>query len=120
MGLFGDMPVVKLTEAAVARVRAVVPESAGPAAGLRLAIDKGGCAGMTYRFEVVGEPGPRDDVVRQDGVNVYVDPAATLYLLGTTVDFRTDKLASTFVFENPNQVSACGCGESVAIEPAKM
>ncbi len=120
MGLFGDMPVVKLTPAAVDRVRAIIANSSTPLAGLRLGLDKGGCAGMTYKFEMVAAADPKDDVVEVDGVTVFVDPAATLYLLGTTVDFKTDKMASTFVFENPNQISACGCGESVSIEPAKV
>jgi iron-sulfur cluster assembly protein len=120
MGLFGDMPVVKLTPAAVERVRSVIANSPTPLAGLRLGIDKGGCAGMTYAFSMVAEPDPKDDVVEIDGVKVFVDPAATLFLIGTTVDFRTDKLASTFVFENPNQISACGCGESVSIRPVEV
>ncbi len=120
MGLFGDFPVVKLTDAAVTRVRSIIANSTTPLAGLRLGIEKGGCAGMTYRFEMVAEPDPKDDVVEVDGVRVFVDPGATLFLLGTTVDFKTDKMASTFVFENPNQISACGCGESVSIEPVKL
>ena len=120
MGLFGDMPVVKLTPAAVERIRSIVANSPTPLAGLRLGLEKGGCAGMTYRFEMVEAPDAKDDVVDADGVKVFVDPGATLFLLGTTVDFRSDKMASTFVFENPNQVSACGCGESVSIEPAKV
>ena len=120
MGLFGDMPVVKLSDAAVARIRSIVANATTPIAGLRLGIEKGGCAGMTYRFEMVAEPDPKDDVVVQDGVTVFVEPAATLYLLGTTVDFKTDKMTSTFVFENPNQISACGCGESVSIRPVEV
>lgn len=120
MGLFGNMPVVTLTDAAVARVKAIVAGSATPIAGLRLGIDKGGCAGMTYKIEMVAEASPKDDVVEVDGIKVYIEPSATLYLLGTTVDFKTDKMASTFVFENPNQVSACGCGESVTLEAAKV
>ncbi len=120
MGLFGGMPVVKLTEAAVARIKGIVASSPTPIAGLRLGIDKGGCAGMTYKIEMVAEADPKDDVVEQDGVTVYITPAATLYLLGTTVDFKTDKMASTFTFVNPNQVSACGCGESVSLEAAKV
>jgi iron-sulfur cluster assembly protein len=120
MGLFGDMPVVKLTPAAVDRVRSIIAHSATPLAGLRLGLDKGGCAGMTYKFEMVETADPKDDVVEVGDIRVFVDPAATLYLLGTTVDFQTTKMASTFVFENPNQISACGCGESVAIEPAKV
>ncbi len=119
MGLFGGMPVVKLTDAAVARLRAIVAGSSTPIAGLRLGLDKGGCAGMTYKIEMVSEPDGRDDVVEQDGVKIFIAPEATLYLLGTTVDFKTDKMQSAFTFENPNQISACGCGESVSLEPAK-
>jgi iron-sulfur cluster assembly protein len=109
--------IVTLTGAAVDRVRALM--DANPKAlGLRVGIKKGGCAGMEYTMAVAEEKGPHDEVIEQDGALVLIDPAAIMYLLGTEMDYTTDKLASQFVFNNPNQTSACGCGESVNLMPA--
>ena len=80
-------------------------------------MEKGGCAGMSYKMEI-GEPQMGDEVIDFDGGRVIVDAAAVLYLLGTRMDVKTDQFSSTFVFENPNQTSACGCGESVELKPA--
>lgn len=118
MGLFSGFKVVSLTDAAANRVKEIIAASETPIAGLRLGIEKGGCAGMSYKMEYVSEPDPRDDVVDDQGVKIYVDPKASLFLLGTVMDFKTSKLTSGFVFQNPNEVSACGCGESVQLEPA--
>lgn len=118
MGLFSGFKVVSLTDAAADRVREIVANSDQPIAGLRLGIEKGGCAGMSYKMDYVTEPDPKDDVVEDHGVKIYVDPKATLFLLGTVMDFQTTKLSSGFVFKNPNEVSACGCGESVELKPA--
>jgi iron-sulfur cluster assembly protein len=87
-------------------------------AGLRLGIEKGGCAGMSYKMDYVNDPDPKDDVVEDHGVKIYVDPKASLFLLGTVMDFKTTKLTSGFVFQNPNEISACGCGESVNLVAA--
>ena len=118
MGLFSGFKVITLTDAAADRVREIVAASASPIAGLRLGIEKGGCAGMSYKMDVVSDPDPKDDVVDANGVKIYIDPKATMFLLGTVMDFRQTKLTSGFVFENPNEVSACGCGESVHLAPA--
>jgi iron-sulfur cluster assembly protein len=118
MGLFSGFKVVSLTDAAADRVREIVANSDQPIAGLRLGIEKGGCAGMSYKMDYVTEPDPKDDVVEDHGVKISVDPKATLFLLGTVMDFQTTKLSSGFVFKNPNEVSACGCGESVELKPA--
>ena len=118
MGLFSGFKVVSLTDAAANRVKEIIAASETPIAGLRLGIEKGGCAGMSYKRDYVSEPDPRDDVVDDHGVKIYVDPKASLFLLGTVMDFKTSKLTSGFVFQNPNEVSACGCGESVQLEPA--
>ena len=90
-----------------------------PMAGLRIGVKNGGCAGMSYTMEFADTAQATDEVVEDKGVRVLIDPKAILFLLGTRMDFRRDKLSSGFVFENPNQTSACGCGESVAITPAK-
>lgn len=87
-------------------------------AALRLGVAKGGCAGMEYTLDWVGEPGKYDEVIDQGGARVLIDPAAVLFLLGTEMDYQVDKLSAQFVFNNPNQTSACGCGESVELTPA--
>ena len=109
--------VVTLTDAAAARVRALMQANPG-ALGLRIGVKKGGCAGMEYTMSVADTKGAHDEVVEQDGAVLLIEPSAILYLLGTEMDFKTDKLASQFVFNNPNQKGACGCGESVNLVPA--
>jgi len=111
--------VLSITDQAAARVREIVERHDPPLAGLRIGVKNAGCAGMAYTLDPVEEPDPRDDVVSDKGVTLYVDAKATLFLLGSVMDHRTTKFASTFVFDNPNQVSECGCGESVKLEPAK-
>jgi len=118
MGLFSGFKVVSLTDAAAARVKEIIAGSDRPIAGLRLGIEKGGCAGMAYKMDYVTDPDPKDDMVEDHGVKIYVDPKASLFLLGTVMDFTASKLSSGFVFQNPNEVSACGCGESVSLAPA--
>ena len=108
--------VVTLTEAAAARVRELC-EAQGHK-GLRVGVKNGGCAGQEYTFAFADEIGPLDEVVTDKGATVVVDPKAILFLIGTEIDFETTKLASKFVFRNPNQTDACGCGESVTITPA--
>ena len=108
--------VVTLTEAAAERVRTLT-ESGGHKA-LRVGLKNAGCAGQEYTFAFADEIGPFDEVVTDKGATVVVDPKAILFLIGTEIDFETTKLASKFVFRNPNQTDACGCGESVTIVPA--
>lgn len=107
-----------LTEAAAARVREIMAKAEKPVAGIRVGVTKGGCAGMSYKVDFATDIQPGDEVVEDKGVRVVIDPAAVLFLLGTEMDYRVDKLAAQFVFNNPNQTSACGCGESVALTPA--
>jgi iron-sulfur cluster assembly protein len=109
--------VMSLTNAASERVRGLLANAEDPAAGLRVSVEKGGCAGMSYKMEI-SAPKPGDEVIEADGARVIVDAKAVLFLLGTQMDVKTTKFASTFVFENPNQRSACGCGESVELEAA--
>ena len=112
--------VMTMTDAAAARVRAIVENSRPDAKGIRVGIKKGGCAGMEYTIDLVTEPNPRDDLIVRDGASVWVDPSAVLYLLGTQMDFETTTLRSGFIFTNPNQTSACGCGESVELKAADL
>ncbi len=114
------LQVMSLTEAAAARVRDVMSRSDKPIIGLRVGVKNGGCAGMAYTMDYAESLNPHDEVIEDKGVKVIIDPKAVLFLLGTEMDVKTDKFASTFVFNNPNQTSACGCGESVAISPVKQ
>jgi iron-sulfur cluster assembly protein len=109
--------ILTLTDAAVRRIRQLMEKSGRPDAGLRISLKEGGCAGYEYDMQWAEEPQPNDEVVEQDGVRVYVDPSALLFLLGSRMDYREDKLSSGFVFDNPNQVGACGCGQSVQLKP---
>ena len=109
--------VVSLTDAAAARVRAIIDANPG-ALGLRIGVKKGGCAGMEYTMAVADTKAPHDEVVEDQGAVLLIEPTAIMYLLGTEMDFKSDKLASQFVFNNPNQKGSCGCGESVNLEPS--
>ena len=111
---------MRLTDAAASRIRELTERSDKPIAGLRVGVKNGGCAGMSYTVEYADEIKKSDEVVEDKGVKILVDPKAVLFLLGTEMDFKVDKMAATFVFNNPNQTSACGCGESVSITPAKL
>jgi iron-sulfur cluster assembly protein len=110
--------IMKLTDAAADRVREIMAKSEKPVAGLRIGVKNGGCAGMEYTLEWAEEQKPFDEVVEDKGVKVLVDAKAMMFLLGTEMDFQSSALKSGFVFNNPNQVSACGCGESVQLKPA--
>ncbi len=112
--------IMTVTEAAASRVKAIVANSGPDAKGLRVGIKKGGCAGMEYTIDLVTEPNAKDDLVEFQDAKVWVEPSAVLYLLGTQMDFETTKLRSGFTFSNPNQTSACGCGESVELKPADL
>ncbi len=112
------LKVISLTDAAARRVSEIASKAEG-ALGLRVGVKKGGCAGMEYTFDVARDLKPGDELVEDKGAKVVVDGKAVLFLIGTELDFKVDKLSSTFVFNNPNQTSACGCGESVAITPQK-
>lgn len=111
--------VITMTDAAAARVREIM-ETRERAQGVRVGIRKGGCAGMEYTVDLVEEPDPKDDHVERDGAHVYVAPEAALFLLGTEMDFEVTRLRTGFTFKNPNQSSACGCGESVELKPADL
>jgi iron-sulfur cluster assembly protein len=112
--------VVKLTDAAAARMSEIMANAEEKFIGVRIGVKNGGCAGMEYTMDYATEAKPLEEVVEENGIKVLIDPKAILFLIGSEIDFVTEKLSSRFVFRNPNQTDACGCGESVTIVPAKM
>ena len=110
--------VVTLTEAAAARVKEIMARADEDYVGLRVGVKNGGCAGQEYILEYATEQQPLDEVVEDQGVKILIEPKAVLFLVGSVIDYETSKLASKFVFRNPNETDACGCGESVTIIPA--
>jgi len=109
---------VSLTEPAAARVRELM--AGAPDKYLRVGVKNGGCAGMEYVMDYAVEPSPLDEIVEDHGVKIVVDSKAVLFLIGSVVDFETNALSAKFVFRNPNQTDACGCGESVTLTPAAL
>lgn len=112
--------VVTLTDAAAERIKAIMSRSESNVIGVRVGVTNGGCAGMSYTMEYAEEQNPLDEVVEDKDVTILIDPAAVLFLLGTEMDYKVEQLSSGFVFSNPNETSACGCGESVSITPAAL
>ena len=112
--------VVTLSDAAAARVKEILDRGDKAYAGLRVGVKNGGCAGQEYVMEYAEAAGPLDEVVEDKGVRILVEPKAVLFLIGTEIDYQTTQLASKFVFLNPNETDACGCGESVTIVPAAL
>jgi iron-sulfur cluster assembly protein len=111
--------VMRLTDAAANRIKHILARADKPIAGVRVGVKNGGCAGMSYTMDYAEAINPTDEVIEDKGVRLLIDPKAVLFLLGTEMDYKTDKLAAQFVFNNPNQTSACGCGESVQLTPAQ-
>jgi iron-sulfur cluster assembly protein len=111
---------IRLSDAAAARIRDIVAASNGEHAGVRVGVVNGGCAGMSYTMDYADAAQPFEEVVEDKGVKVFIDPKAIMFLIGTEMDFVTEKFGARFVFNNPNQTAACGCGESVAITPATL
>lgn len=111
--------VVTLSDAAAERVREIMAKAEKPYVGLKVGVKNGGCAGQEYTLDYAEAAGPLDEVVEDKGVTILVDPKAVLFLIGTEIDYEVNRLSAKFVFRNPNQTDACGCGESVTIVPAK-
>ncbi|WP_313005251.1 iron-sulfur cluster assembly accessory protein [Brevundimonas sp.] len=109
---------VTLTDAAAERVREIMANAENDYVGLRVGVKNGGCAGQEYTFAYAEQIEPLDEVVEDRGVTILIEPKAVLFLIGSEIDYETTKLASKFVFRNPNETDACGCGESVTIIPA--
>lgn len=114
------LKIMTLTDAAAERVKEIMEDADEPVVGVRVGVKNAGCAGMAYTLDYVTEAVAGDDHVTDKGVDVWVEPKATLFLLGTVMDFETEKMRSGFTFTNPNQTGACGCGESVQLEAADL
>lgn len=112
--------IMSLSDAAAERITEIIEDSESPVIGLRVGIKNAGCAGVGYTMDYVAEPVKGDDHITDKGVNVWIDPKATMYLLGTVMDFEQSKMSSGFTFKNPNQTGECGCGESVQLKPADL
>jgi len=110
---------IRLTDAAAARIGEIMADAEGKYLGVRVGVTNGGCAGMSYTMAYAEEAKPFEEVVEEKGVRIFIDPKAIMFLIGTEMDFVQEKLGARFVFNNPNQTAACGCGESVSITPAK-
>ena len=112
--------VVSLTEAAAARVQEIISRAEQPYAGLRVGVKNGGCAGQEYELSYAEAANPLDEIVEDKGVTIFIEPKSVLFLIGSEIDYEVTKLASKFVFRNPNETDACGCGDSVTIVPAEL
>ncbi|MFA7263327.1 MAG: iron-sulfur cluster assembly accessory protein [Caulobacter sp.] len=110
--------VVTLSDAAAARVKEIMGKADKPYAGLRVGVKNGGCAGQEYVIEYAETIDPLDEVIEDHGVTILIEPKAVLFLIGAEIDYEVSRLSSRFVFRNPNETDACGCGESVTIQPA--
>ena len=108
--------VIKLSDNAALRIKEIMSSAENESLGVRVSVKTGGCAGMSYVMEYTKEVNPRDELIEDKGVKVFVDSAAVMYLLGTEMDYKKDELSSSFVFNNPNETERCGCGESFKIE----
>lgn len=110
--------VVTLTDKAAAQMQSIMAQAEDQYIGVKIGVKNGGCAGMEYTMDYATEVAALDEMVEDNGIKILIDPKAILFLLGTEIDYVTEKLSSRFVFKNPNQTDACGCGESVTIIPA--
>ena len=104
--------VLSVTDAAAERIQSLLAKRGKPSAGVRIGVRARGCSGLSYTLEYADQKQPMDEIVEQHGVTVLIDPKATLFILGTEMDYVEEKLQSGFVFRNPNEKGRCGCGES--------
>tara|TARA_R110000868_G_scaffold92000_1_gene255029 strand:+ start:1689 stop:2048 length:360 start_codon:yes stop_codon:yes gene_type:complete len=111
---------IQLTDKAADHLRDIMAQSEGKYIGLRVGVKNGGCAGMEYTMEYAEARNPLDEIVEDKGVTILIDPKAILFLIGTEMDYQTEKFSAGFKFNNPNQTDACGCGESVTLTPAQV
>ena len=107
--------VITLSDRAAERVKEIMAQAEEPIVGVRVGVASGGCAGMSYVMEYAKQINPKDEMIEDKGVKVFVDSSAIMYLLGTEMDYKIEKFSSTFVFKNPNETERCGCGESFKI-----
>ena len=108
--------VIKLSDNAANRIKEIMSKAESSAIGVRVGVKSGGCAGMSYIMEYAKEAKKNEEVIEDKGVKVFIDSNAIMYLLGTEMDYKTDKFSSQFVFKNPNETERCGCGESFKVK----
>ena len=112
---FMSEQIIKLSDNAAERIKQIMSKAENSAIGVRVGVKSGGCAGMSYVMEYANEIKPNEEVIEEKGVKVFIDPKAIMYLLGTEMDYKTEKFSSQFVFKNPNETERCGCGESFKV-----
>ena len=108
--------VIKLSQNAAERIKDIMSKAEDATIGVRVGVQSGGCAGMSYVMEYTKEVNSSDEVIEDKGVKVFIDSSAVMYLLGTEMDYKKEELSSSFVFNNPNETERCGCGESFKVE----
>ena len=107
--------IIKLSDNAANRIKEIMSKADEKTIGVRIGVQSGGCAGMSYIMEYAKEPRPNEEIIEDKGVKVLIDPSAIIYLLGTEIDYKQEKFSSQFVFKNPNETERCGCGESFKV-----
>ena len=107
--------IIKLSDNAAKRIKQIMSKAENSAIGVRIGVKSGGCAGMSYVMEYANEIKHNEEIVEEKGVKVFIDPKAIMYLLGTEMDYKTEKFSSQFIFKNPNETERCGCGESFKV-----
>ena len=107
--------IIKLSDNAAERIKQIMSKAENSAIGVRVGVKSGGCAGMSHVMEYANEIKPNEEVIEEKGVKVFIDPKAIMYLLGTEMDYKTEKFSSQFIFKNPNETERCGCGESFKV-----
>ena len=107
--------IIKLSDNAANRIKEIMSKADEKTIGVRIGVQSGGCAGMSYIMEYAKEPRHNEEIIEDKGVKVFIDPSAIIYLLGTEMDYKQEKFSSQFVFKNPNETERCGCGESFKV-----
>ena len=113
-------PVVSMTDGAVQRLREMLEDAPDGTIGIALGLKNAGCAGVSYVMDFTNKVSALDEIVEYEGIKLIIEPKSLMFLLGTRLDYKIEKMRSGFVFENPNQTDACGCGESVKLVPANF
>ena len=108
-------PIIKLSDNAANRIKEIISSAKNDTLGVRIGVKSGGCAGMEYVLEYAKDINPKDEMIEDKGVKVFIDPSAIIYLIGTEMDYKKNEFSSSFVFNNPNETERCGCGESFKI-----
>ena len=107
--------IIKISDNAVNRIKQIMAQAKNPTIGVRVGVKSGGCAGMSYVMEYATDIKPNEEIIEEQGIKVFIDPKAIMYLLGTEMDYKKENFSSQFVFNNPNETERCGCGESFKV-----